>query len=269
MAGRQVLTHAVKGWQKGGNNMIKISRQGAVLRLQMHRPEKKNALSLAMYQQLTDALKQASDDPTVHVVVLCGVAGSFSAGNDLQDFLSAGTLNYDHPTVQFLHQLSVFAKPLIAEVDGLAIGIGTTALLHCDLVYATASSRFAMPFTALGLCPEAASSLLLPQLVGFQRAAQYLLLGEAFDAGQAMQMGLLNAVSADSAALTSLVAEKAAQLAALPVNAVLTSKRLMRQSQKDLVQQVLHRELADFETLLRSDDCHAALTKFLTKTARS
>ncbi len=248
--------------------MIQISRQGAVLRLQMHRPEKKNALSLAMYQQMTDALGQAAEDPAVHVVVFSGVAGSFSAGNDLQDFLSAGTLNYDHPTVQFLHQLSVFAKPLIAEVDGLAIGIGTTALLHCDLVYATAGSRFAMPFTALGLCPEAASSLLLPQLVGYQRAAQYLLLGEGFDAGQAWQMGLVNEVVPDSAALSALVDAKAAQLAALPVSAVLTSKRLMRQSQKALVQQVLHRELADFETLLRSDDCKMALTAFLNKSAR-
>lgn len=242
--------------------MIKVDQQGGVLLLQMLRPEKKNALSLQMYQQLTDALADAQQTDTVRVVLLAGVSGSFSAGNDLQDFLTAGTLNYEHPTVQFLHSLSQFSKPLVAAVDGLAIGIGTTALLHCDLVYATANSRFAMPFTSLGLCPEAASSLLLPQLLGYQRASQYLLLGDSFSGTEALQMGLVNQL-AESDALMALALEKAQRLAALPATAVQTSKRLLRQSQRDLVQQVMHRELAEFESLLHSADCQQALTAFL------
>ena len=241
--------------------MIIIEQHDGVLQLQMRRPEKKNALSLQMYQQLTAALTDAMQQTQVRVVLLTGVSGSFIAGNDLQDFLSAGPLNFEHPTVQFLHTLSQFTKPLVAAVDGLAIGIGTTALLHCDLVYATPNSRFAMPFTSLGLCPEAASSLLLPQLLGYQRAAQYLLLGDSFCGTEALQMGLVNQLAEPDAVL-ALALDKAQRLAKLPADAVQTSKRLLRQSQKDLVQQVLHRELAEFETLLGSEACKHALTAF-------
>ncbi len=141
-------------------------REQHVLQIQLNRLDKKNALSGAMYRAMTQALLAAAQDDTVHVVLLTGQPGSFCAGNDLQDFIEAGALDSEHPTVQFLHALTQFEKPLVAAVDGLAIGIGTTALLHCDLVYATASSRFQMPFTALGLCPEAASSLLLPNWTG-------------------------------------------------------------------------------------------------------
>lgn len=240
---------------------IQIEQQAQVLTLTLARPDKKNALSSAMYLQLTQALRDAESDPTIHVIVLRGQADCFCAGNDLADFVAAGALNAEHPTVMFLHQLSQCPKPVIAAVAGLAIGIGTTALLHCDLVYAAPDCRFQMPFTALGLCPEAASSLLLPKLLGYQKAAQYLLLGEAFGSFDAERFGLVNQVI-ENDQLFALAAEKAAKLAALPSEAVMLSKKLLRQPQQQLVQQVLHQELAVFEHLLQTDDCQQALQRF-------
>lgn len=238
-----------------------VEQQQHVLQVQLNRLDKKNALSGEMYRALTAALAQASATPSIHVVVLLGQPGSFCAGNDLADFIKAGTLDHEHPTVQFLHALSQFDKPLIAAVDGLAIGIGTTALLHCDLVYATAGSRFQMPFTSLGLCPEAASSLLLPKLIGYQKAAQYLLLGEPFSGVEAHAMGLVNQL-AEPEDVAILALQKAQQLAALPLQAVMRSKALLKQPLRAQVQHVLHQELADFEQLLHSDDCKKALAKF-------
>lgn len=240
---------------------VVVEQQHHVLQVQLNRLDKKNALSGDMYRALTAALAQASATPSIHVVVLLGQPGSFCAGNDLADFIQAGTLDHEHPTVQFLHALSQFDKPLIAAVDGLAIGIGTTALLHCDLVYATAGSRFQMPFTSLGLCPEAASSLLLPKLVGYQKAAQYLLLGEPFTGVDAHAMGLVNQL-AEPEDVAVLALQKAQQLAALPQQAVLRSKVLLKQPLRAQVQHVLHQELADFEQLLHSYDCKKALAKF-------
>ncbi|WP_031565182.1 enoyl-CoA hydratase-related protein [Rheinheimera texasensis] len=240
---------------------VMIAQADGVMTLTLSRLDKKNALSAQMYQQLSQALQQASADPQCRVVLLTGGPDCFCAGNDLADFLAGGSLNHEHPTVQFLHVLSQFDKPLIAAVAGLAIGIGTTALLHCDLVYATADARFQMPFTSLGLCPEAASSLLLPKLVGYQRAAQYLLLGEAFDGGQAHQMGLVNEVVA-AADLLALARQKARQLAALPAAAVQQSKRLLKQPLQQQIQHVLHQELAEFEQLLHSEECKTALKRF-------
>ncbi|WP_306521481.1 enoyl-CoA hydratase-related protein [Rheinheimera sp.] len=240
------------------------SQQQAVLTLTLQRPDKKNALSSSMYLALTDALQQAELDPSVHVVVLRGQENCFCAGNDLADFVAAGALNAEHPTVMFLHALSHFSKPVVAAVAGLAIGIGTTALLHCDLVYAAPGCRFQLPFTALGLCPEAASSLLLPKLMGHQKASQYLLLGEAFDSEEAYRFGLVNQlVAADQ--LFALAAQKAQQLAALPLEAVVQSKKLLRQPQQQMVQQVLHQELAVFEHLLHTEACQQALHSFFNR----
>ncbi len=240
---------------------ILIDLQAQVLTLTLARPDKKNALSSAMYLQLTQALRDAETDRNVHVIVLRGQSDCFCAGNDLADFVAAGALNAEHPTVMFLHQLSQCTKPVVAAVAGLAIGIGTTALLHCDLVYAAPDCRFQMPFTALGLCPEAASSLLLPKLLGYQKAAQYLLLGEAFGSAEAERFGLVNQVVSNDE-LFALAAEKAAKLAALPLEAVMQSKKLLRQPQQQLVQQVLHQELAVFEHLLQTEDCQQALQRF-------
>jgi enoyl-CoA hydratase/carnithine racemase len=242
---------------------IKQSPEG-VLTLTLQRADKKNAISLTMYRQLTEALQQAERDAAIKVVVLQGTASCFSSGNDLQDFLSAGDLNANHPTVVFLYQLNAFSKPIIAAVAGLAIGIGTTALLHCDLVYAAPGCRFQMPFSKLGLCPEAASSLLLPQLVGYQRAAQYLLLGEAFNTEQAEAMGLVNQQVA-SEDLLAFVADKALQLAKLPAAAVQQSKALLRGKIKRKAEKVITAELEVFGALLQGETCQQQLRGFLTK----
>ncbi|WP_214000972.1 enoyl-CoA hydratase-related protein [Arsukibacterium sp.] len=244
---------------------VNVSQSPAgVMTLSLERPDKKNALSLVMYQQLTEALQHAERDPAVKVVVLQGSDSCFSSGNDLQDFLTAGELNAHHPTVAFLYQLNAFTKPVIAAVAGLAIGIGTTALLHCDLVYAAPGCRFQMPFSQLGLCPEAASSLLLPQLVGYQRAAQYLLLGEAFDTDKAEAMGLVNQqVASDK--LLDFAAEKALALAKLPAEAVQHSKALLRGKIKRKADKVIATELEVFGELLKSDACQQQLQTFFTK----
>ncbi|HAW92712.1 MULTISPECIES: enoyl-CoA hydratase [unclassified Arsukibacterium] len=244
---------------------VQITQNDAgVLTLSLHRPDKKNALSLAMYRQLTEALQQARNDPGVKVVVLQGSDSCFSSGNDLQDFLTAGELDAHHPTVAFLYQLNAFNKPVVAAVAGLAIGIGTTALLHCDLVYAAPDCRFQMPFSQLGLCPEAASSLLLPQLVGYQRAAQYLLLGEAFTTEQAVAMGLVNQQVAN-AELLAFAADKAQQLARLPAEAVQQSKALLRGKIKRKADKVIAIELEVFGELLKSDVCRQQLQRFFEK----
>ena len=242
---------------------ISQSAEG-VLTLSLNRPDKKNALSLAMYRQLTEALATAERDPEIKVVVLQGSTSCFSSGNDLQDFLSAGELDANHPTVAFLYQLNAFTKPIVAAVAGLAIGIGTTALLHCDLVYAAPQCRFQMPFSQLGLCPEAASSLLLPNLIGYQRAAQYLLLGESFDTAQAVAMGLVNQQVANDQ-LLGFVAAKAAELAKLPADAVQHSKALLRGKMKRKADKAIATELAVFGELLKSDACQQQLRDFFAK----
>ena len=241
--------------------MVLTELNQGVLAISLHRPEKKNALSQQMYLDLVAALQRAEADDDIKVVLLGSSSDCFSAGNDLQDFLGAGALNSSHPTVIFLYQLARFTKPIIAAVDGLAIGIGTTALLHCDLVYVTDRVKFQLPFTALGLCPEAGSSVLLPQVAGYQRAAQYLLLGEAFGANEAVQMGLVNqVVSADK--LTQLATEKAQTLAELPAAAVLATKKLMRKQQQQLTLDTIATELEHFQQLLVSDDCQQRIKGF-------
>lgn len=240
--------------------VISAVEQG-VLTLSLQRPEKKNALDLAMYRQLTAALKQAQQDDNVRVVLLQGSESCFSSGNDLADFLAAGALDKQHPVVQFLYTVAAFPKPLVAAVAGLAIGIGTTVLLHCDLVYAAPECRFQLPFTQLGLCPEAASSLLLPQLAGYQRAAQYLLLGEAFSTEQAAQFGLVNTI-VPATELLPYAKNKALKLAALPASAVQRSKALLKAPLQQQVQQVMQLELQEFGDLLQSDACQQQLQAF-------
>jgi enoyl-CoA hydratase/carnithine racemase len=241
--------------------MILTELNQGVLAITLHRPEKKNALSQQMYRDLVSALQQAETDDTIKVVLLRSSRDCFSTGNDLQDFLGAGELNSSHPTVKFLYQLARFTKPIIAAVDGLAIGIGTTALLHCDLVYITDRVKCQLPFTALGLCPEAGSSVLLPQLAGYQRAAQYLLLGEAFGANEALQMGLANQVTtADKLAELSL--EKAQTLAKLPPAAIMATKKLLRQQHQQLTLDTITTELQQFQQLLASDECQQRIKGF-------
>lgn len=240
---------------------VLIDIDQGVMTLTLNRPQKKNALSQQMYRDLTTALVNAATNDAVNVVLLQGSADCFCAGNDLADFLDAGELNRTHPTVVFLYTLAAFAKPVVAAVSGLAIGIGTTALLHCELVYAADNARFQLPFTQLGLCPEAASSLLLPQLVGYQRAAQYLLLGEAFSAQEALQMGMVNQV-VTTTELASLAKTKALKLAALPAAAVQASKALMRPERHQLACDVIAAELTQFQKLLNGAECQKRINAF-------
>ena len=243
--------------------MIQQQQVDAVLILSMQRFDKKNALNLQMYRELSAALQSVAANPAIRVVLLQGNEHCFSSGNDLQDFLSAGELNRQHPVVEFLYTVAAFPKPLVAAVAGLAIGIGTTVLLHCDLVYAAPDCRFQLPFTQLGLCPEAASSLLLPQIAGYQRAAQYLLLGEAFSSEQAAAFGLVNEI-VPAAQLLAHAASKAQALAALPAQAVLVSKALLKANSKQ-TEHAIATELAEFQQLLQSDSCQQRLQAFFSR----
>ena len=237
---------------------------GRVLHLALDRPEKKNALTRAMYGTLADALEETVRDADVRAVVLSGQGGVFTAGNDLGDFMMDPPTGPDSPVFRFLRNAVGFPKPLVAAVAGPAIGIGTTILLHCDLAYAAPDARFKMPFVDLGLVPEAASSLLLPRVVGPARAAELLLFGEAFGAETAREMGLVNAVVEDPVA-TAL--ERAAVLAAKPPEAVRQSKALLRRETADAVGETMAHEGALFVERLASPEAQEAFTAFFEKRA--
>lgn len=238
-------------------------QKGSVLEITINRPEAKNALSIEMYKALTAALQKLDEDDRLNVALIKGTSDCFTAGNDLNDFLKSGELNREHPTVQFLYQLVNTKKPIVAAVSGVAVGIGTTMLLHCDLVYADQTAHFQMPFAKLGLCPEAASSLLFNNLAGPQKAFQYLVLGEAFNAQQAEQLGLVN--ESVETGVVELATEKAQQLATLPAQSVIESKRLIKLSQIDKTEQTITLELEQFGKLLKSDDCQNIIKSFFKK----
>ncbi len=230
--------------------------------LHICRPEKKNALTRAMYRTLADALRRADTDPAVRVILMRGEPDCFTSGNDVNDFLEEEEHAAERPAVQFLKAIAHARKPLVAAVNGLAVGIGTTLLLHCDLVYAAEDAWLQLPFTRLGLCPEAASSVLVPQLMGHQRAAELLLLGERFSAGKAREYGLVNEVLPAAQVLPHALA-KALALAALPSEAVQTSKHLLKRSQQAGIDDIMALELVNFTRLLRSPEARAIMQAFL------
>lgn len=243
---------------------ILYSSEGHLATLRFNRPDKKNAITAAMYAALAQSLREATGDDAVRVIVIAGSPGVFTAGNDLEDFLHQPPQGKDSPVLQFMQALRDQPKPVIACVDGLAIGIGTTLLMHCDLVYASEQSRFAVPFAQLGLCAEFASSLLLPQLAGYHRAADILLTGEFFSVDAAAQMGLVNQVLPTSG-LENFVRSKAQALAALPSDAVRTTKRLMKAAQASLIDVVMQEELTEFTRLLSGPDAKEAFEAFIQK----
>ncbi len=243
---------------------IVCDTQDHVALIQLQRPEKKNALSTAMYAALADAFAAAQADASVRVILIQGSATCFTAGNDLQDFLQQPPAGESAPVFRFLQAIATAQLPVVAAVAGPAVGIGTTMLLHCDLVYAAPNARFQLPFVSLGLVPEAASSVLFPALVGYQRAAEYLLLGQPFDAHQAQDMGLVNAVI-DAEALLAHAMRVARQLAALPPGALRASKNLLKRSQHTQVQDALHIEGAEFRARLAMPEAHEALRAFMEK----
>ena len=243
---------------------VLISKEQHRLTLQFNRPAKKNAITGAMYQQMADALKEAEHDADVRVILFVGSPQVFTAGNDLDDFMHQPPTTLESPVHQFLWQISHVGKPVIAAVAGAAVGIGTTMLLHCDLVYAATNARFSMPFTQLGLCPEAASSLLLPQLAGYQRAAEKLLLGEAFLADEAQQCGLVNRIlEADK--LLAYAHAQADKLIALPAASLRATKRLMKRAQLSTIESHMLAESESFGAMLVAPEAKEAFTAFFEK----
>jgi enoyl-CoA hydratase/carnithine racemase len=242
---------------------VLVTRTGAVLEILFNRPEKKNALTGAMYAAVVDAFHQADADGAVRVVLLSGVGDTFTAGNDITDFQSRAATTEVSPASPFLAALSSLATPLVAAVNGAAIGVGTTMLAHADLVVAARSARFVMPFTSLGLVPEAASSLLFPRLVGHQRASALLLLGEPMDAATAHDWGLVNQV-VDDADLMATARGLASRLAALPPEAVRQTKDLIRNGRPDVPGRI-EQELLLFRDRLRSPEAAEAFQAFVEK----
>jgi enoyl-CoA hydratase/carnithine racemase len=232
--------------------------------LQINRPDKKNALTQTMYVALADGIKMADQHSEVRVILIRGTDGCFTSGNDVNDFLKAQDMGTERPSVQFMKAIAFAGKPVIAAVGGMAIGIGTTLLCHCDQVYAAEEAFLQLPFTNLGLCPEAGSSLLLPQIIGHQRASEMLLMGERISAAKAKEFGLVNEVLPASAYLEHAM-NKAHYLAKLPADAVQTSKALMKRNQATPMNETIQAELLQFSRLLQSPDAQAIFQAFLNK----
>lgn len=243
---------------------VETSVDAGVLTIRLERPEKKNALTHAMYAAMADGLARANADPAVRVALVTGSGDSFTAGNDLGDFAgNPPRADGEAPVTRFLREISTSAKPVVAAVNGLAVGVGVTMLLHCDLVYAARSATFQAPFVNLALVPEAASSLLLPRLVGHAKASEMFLLGTRIDAAQAEAAGLVSAVF-DDAALHVEAAKRAAQLAAKAPNAVLATKRLMRGDGAAIAARMAE-EGALFARQLASPEVREAISAFMQK----
>lgn len=244
---------------------IQTSKANGVLTINFNRPAKKNAITADMYQSMADALRSAETDNEVRVVLFTGSDSVFTAGNDLEDFMkNSSQLNESSSIIQFMTALRDAPKPVIAAVAGLAVGIGTTMLLHCDLVYLADNAKLTMPFSQLGLCAEFSSSLLLPGVAGYHRAAEKLLLGEPFGAEEALSMGLANKV-VPAAELLDLATLQAAKLVALPAASLRATKRLMKSSQADLVKQVMDQEAQQFGTMLHGPEAREAFMAFFQK----
>ncbi|HEX4387026.1 MAG TPA: enoyl-CoA hydratase-related protein [Steroidobacteraceae bacterium] len=245
---------------------ILIRQAEAVCELRLNRPQKRNAITLAMYAALHAGLQAAQRDPAVRVVLLSGEGAGFCAGNDLNDFLNGPGLSADHPVLGFLRTLATYEKPLLAAVHGQAVGIGVTMLLHCDLVLAARNAQLSMPFVNLGLVPEAASSLLLPRLVGAKRAAELLLLGEVLDAAGAERLGLVNRVVADGE-LEDAARALAQRLARAPQGALLATRRLLHGDPSELLVRI-DEEARLFGAQLKTEEFRAIVRAFLARKAQ-
>jgi enoyl-CoA hydratase/carnithine racemase len=245
------------------NEPVRVTSAAGVCEVRLNRPEKRNAITFAMYAAFRDALEAAQADPAVRVVLLSGEGAGFCAGNDLHDFLAGPDFTLEHPVMGFLKTLATFQKPIVAAVHGQTVGIGVTLLLHCDLIVASRSAQFSMPFVSLGLVPEAASSLLLPRQLGRQRAAQLLLLGEPFDAARAEQLGLINQVVEEEALLARARA-LAQQLVQQPPAALAATRRLLRGDPAALLERI-EAEARIFSAQLKSEEFRTAVSAFLAR----
>ena len=242
---------------------IVVTEADGVCMIRMTRPEKKNALTQPMYEMMTRTLRGAEADDAIRCIVLAGCPGAFCAGSDISDFQKRAEGGLKPVTVDFLHALVRNAKPLLAAVDGLAIGIGTTMLLHCDYVVAATGATFATPFTKLGLIPEAASSLLGPMRMGHARAFALLVMGRSMSAEQAEAAGLINAV-VNPGVLEETTLQAAREIAALPPGAVALARKLLRGDLDDLQLRV-DTEAMYFKERLQSEEARAAFAAFFTR----
>jgi enoyl-CoA hydratase/carnithine racemase len=240
---------------------IVVSIQDRILTLRLDRPEKKNALTRGMYLGMIEALQQAESDSTVRVVLITGTEVCFTAGNDLMDFANAKS-GESSPAILFLQTLAAVQKPVVAAVGGVAVGIGTTMLLHCDLVFAASDARFQLPFVNLGLCPEAGSSALLPALMGHRRAAELLFFGEPFSADMAREHGIINTVVSSSELLSTATA-KAKQLTEKPPSALRTTKTLLKRGSTATIADAMAKETEQFAALLQGPEAREAMMAFM------
>ena len=247
---------------------ILVHTEEGVCTITFNRVDKKNSFTESMYSEMASALASAKNDAAVRVVVFQGDIAIFSAGNDIGDFLKQaskpGSMDADAAVWRFLQEISAFPKPLVAAVCGPAVGIGTTLLLHCDLVYAGDNAAFSLPFVNLGVCPEAASSLLLPQMLGYHRAAEALLLGEPFLAEAALEVGLVNRVVPPNEC-NAIAQAQARKLARKPQSSLIETKRLMKGAQAKAVSERIVEEGASFARMLSEPAAKEALTAFMEK----
>ena len=241
---------------------ILTSLENQVLRVSFNRAEKMNAITRAMYGQLADELNKADQDFAIRAVILTSEGEHFTAGNDIYDFLEHPPTSQDSTVAKFLASLHNFSKPLIAAVKGNAVGVGSTMLLHCDIVTASANAKFSFPFASLGLVPEAGSSLLLPRLVGHHRAAELFLTGEPIDAKHAAEIGLINHVDDDPFEKAKEIALK---IAKQPPQAIINTKALMKANIHDSVAAVMKAEFEIFSLALQSEESRRIFEQFLNR----
>ena len=248
---------------------VRIEQDGGVLAITLARPERRNAITVAMYAGLAQAFESAANDDSIRLITIRGEGQDFAAGNDLQDFLSVRPDDMtDIPVWRLLRALATCRTPVVAAVHGNCVGIGTTMLLHCDLVVADPQTRFSLPFIDLALVPEAASTLLLPQLAGRRRSARYLLLGEAFGAEEALAIGLISHIAPEGA-LEGLTQKLVSSLLAKPAEALRETQRLLRHAASDAILERMELESRSFAERLESDELKEAIASFFAARAKA
>jgi len=247
------------------SQQLLIDQSDSILTLTLHRPDKKNALTRDMYAALADAIQAAQTEDGIRAVIIQGSEQCFTSGNDVSDFINQPPGGQDSPVSRFLKAICHAEKPLIAAVNGPAVGVGTTMLLHCDLVYVADNARLKMPFVNLGLCPEAGSSFLLPRLLGHLRAAELLLLGEEVSGQRAADIGLANQALPAGRAVLNAARAAALRIAELPPGSIRLTKQLIRQGVADVANDVMEREGEHFAALLRGPEAREALSAFMEK----
>jgi enoyl-CoA hydratase/carnithine racemase len=243
--------------------LLIVEREAGLMTLRLNRPDKKNALTRAMYSAMSAALLAADADASVRAVLITGGTECFTSGNDVADFLQAPPTSLDSPVFEFMRALFELKKPIVAAVAGPAVGIGTTLLLHCDLVYVSRAAKLKMPFVSLGLCPEFGSSLILPRLLGHAKAAELLLLGESFTGTQAAEWGIANAALEDGTATLAKARDMALRFSQLPPSAVEVSKGLMQAPGREELRRVIIEEGELFGQRLRTPEAIEAMSAFM------